>query len=152
MRGRRRYWIVGLSGTAVAVAVALVLWLTRPPQIVLSMRPAHPLMLDACAAEAHAQGYSLLAGKDLCRAGASVPWYHAVLTNRGGYAQVSCSATGYDSHSLVAFNGLLGLELFGIRGLFAPGHQTIRFYWYLPEAASAPIKRYVATCSVEPYP
>jgi len=151
MSGRRWYW-VALSGLIVAAAVALILSLTRPPQIVMSMRPAKPLTLDACAAEAHTQGYSLSAGQLVCGPGAFVPWYHAVLTNRGAYALVSCTATAYDSDRRSVFNGRLAFELFGIRGLFAPAHRSIGFYWYLPQAASGPVSRYVATCSTEPYP
>jgi hypothetical protein len=116
------------------------------------MRPGKPLTLEACAAEAHAQGYSLGAGKLICNPGAFVPWYHAVLTNRGAYAPVSCTATAYDPHGRSVFNGALSFELFGIRGLFAPAHRSIAFYWYLPEAATGPIKRYVAACSAKPYP
>lgn len=148
---RRWHWAVAASIASVGAA-ALTIWLTRPAQVLLSITPVRPLTLSSCAIEAHHNGYSLAAGRSICLPGASTNWYRAVLTNRGSYALVSCRATAYGSAGQTVFNGYLPFELFGIRGLFAPAHQRIRFYWYLPQPATGPVKQYVATCSTEPYP
>lgn len=148
---RRRWWLAAALAVAGAV-VAVMVWVTQPPQFSLSLRPVRPLTTAACAAEAHQYGYSLtVATTIMCPTSAAQSWYHAVLINRGGYTLVNCSATGYDARGKVIYHGLVPFSFAGLRGLFA-GHGTTTFYWYLPQSAAAPVQRYSATCSVNPWP
>jgi predicted small lipoprotein YifL len=128
-------------------AVYVVGFTLLPSQVSLSMRPARPLSRAACVEETHRYGYSIAAAGNICQRGIGQSWYHARLTNNGPYAFMRCVATGYDSHEKAVFHGLLPFEFGGIRGLFAPGHRSIAFSWYLPHRTSAPVARYVATCS-----
>ena len=149
---RRRYW-VAFTPLIIGAAVAIVvIWVTRPAQVTLIMRPVRPLTIAACAAEAHQYGYSLSAAAGFCEAGTGHSWYFARLTNRGPYDFMSCAATGYDSRGQNVFHGPLPFEFAGIRGLFAPGHRTITFTWYLPQITSAAVARYTATCTARHYP
>jgi hypothetical protein len=135
-----------------AVAVVVVVWALRPAQVALSMRAVRPLTMAACVAETHHYGYSIGAAGVICEPGTDGSWYHARLTNMGPYAFMSCVATGYDSRGKVVFHGLLPFTFADPRGLFAPGHRSIVFSWYLPQAVTAPVARYVATCSARQYP
>jgi hypothetical protein len=151
---RRRYraaLAVLIVGAAVAV---VVIWVTRPAQaqVTLSMRPVRPLSTAACAGEAHQYGYSLSAAAGFCQTGAGHAWYFARLTNRGPYDFMSCAATAYDSRGRIVFQGPLPFEFAGIRGLFAPGHRSMTFYWYLPQITTAAVARFTATCTARRYP
>jgi hypothetical protein len=157
MKVARRFWVsrwswLAAGGVIGAVAVAAGLWSVRPPQITLWMRPVHSLTLAACAEEAHQFGYSLGAGRGICRPGAGGSWYRAALVNRGSYTQVSCSATGYGAGGVVLFSGPLAFGFGGPRGLFAPARWAQTFTWYLPRKAAARVRAYQASCTASPYP
>jgi hypothetical protein len=166
MRGRRWYWVAACVLIVIGAVAVIVVRATRSPQLTLSMRPVRTLTTAACVAEAHRYGYSISAGMFICQPGtaAAAPplggvhgpsgsaplWYHAVLVNRGSYALVDCSATGYDSGGRAVFHGGLPFTFAGIRGLFA-GHGTTAFYWYLPKRTASEVLRYTASCSINPY-
>ena len=157
MKMPTRHWIARwpwlAAGAALgATAVAVAVWSARPAQITLWMRPVHPLTLAACAEEAHQYGYSIGAGRTICRPGVGGTWYRAALVNRGPYAQASCTATAYGAHGAVLFTGPLQFGFGSPRGLFAPAHFAITFTWYLPRHAAAPVRAYQAKCSAPPYP
>ncbi|HEY1919153.1 MAG TPA: hypothetical protein VGH27_26590 [Streptosporangiaceae bacterium] len=151
MISRRQYQIALVAVVVLGGVAAVIVWIARPPQVTVSMSPLRALSTQACAAEAHGYGYSLDVADDMCTAGAGSGWYHAVLVNNGSYSQVNCSATAYDVEGNVVFHGVLPFAFGGIRGLFA-GHGTTTFNWFLPSPTPAPVSRYVATCSLVPYP
>jgi len=117
------------------------------------MRPAPPLPTKACISEARRYGYSTLGAESICAAGAGRNWYHAVLTNRGPGAYPACKATGLDAHAKTIFNGRV-LFLFGGKpaGLFALGHRSITFDWYLPGKTRSAVTSYTASCAVNANP
>jgi hypothetical protein len=121
----------------------------RPAQLTMQMRPAPPLPTKTCILEARRYGYSLPGAESICAAGGGRNWYHAVLTNRGPGAYPACEATGLDTHGKTIFNGQL-LFLFGgiPAGLFAPGHRSVTFDWYLPEKTRGAVASYAAACAV----
>jgi hypothetical protein len=147
MISRRPYRVAIAALLVVSAVAAVIVWLTRPAQVTLSMRPVRPLTMAACVAEAHRYGYSISAGRIICPSLSAPRWYHAVLVNRGSYALVDCSATGYDSGGKAVFHGWLPFTFAGIRGLFA-GHGTTSFYWYLPKPTASQVLRYAASCSI----
>jgi hypothetical protein len=158
MRVKRWRWMA-LATVAAAVAigaaaVAIGVWQAspRPTQFALRMTPVTPLTTTACVSEARRYGYSASAGAIICTPGEGKSWYRAVLTNRGSYGLPACTTTGFDSHGKPVFAGPLFFVIGGIRGLFVPGHRSIRFYWYLPHKARANVARYAATCSPAPGP
>lgn len=151
MSGRRRYQIVLAVVVVLGGIAAVIMWVTRPAQVTLSLSPLRPLSTGACAAEAHGYGYSLAVADDMCTLGAGSSWYHAVLVNSGSYARVSCSATAYDTKGQAVFQGVLPFTFAGPRGLFA-GHGTTAFGWFLQPPHLVPVSRYVAGCSTLPYP
>ena len=134
-----------------AFAVAIAVWVTRPPPVKLWMKPAHPLTLAACTQEAHQFGFSADAGRLLCKPGMGGTWYHAALVNDGQYSRVSCTATGYGADHAILFKGVLPFAFGGIRGLFAPAHWALSFTWYLPRRTAGRVWTYAAACSVQPY-
>jgi len=126
--------VVTLAAIAVAVAVIVVLIAIHPPaQITLRLRHVAPLTMAACISEATHFGYSVDGARNICSFGKSRSWYHAVLTNKGQGAYPSCRATGFDRSGKAVFGGSLPFALGGFpAGLFARGHRSIAFYWYLP--------------------
>ncbi len=149
MKGRRWHWVAASVLIVTGAVAAIIVWLTQPPQATLSMRPVKPLTTAACVAEAHRYGYSISAGRIICPSWSAPRWYHAVLVNRGSYALVDCSATGYDPGGKAVFHGWLPFTFAGIRGLFA-GRGTTAFYWYLPKPIASDVSRYTASCSISP--
>jgi hypothetical protein len=125
----------------------------RPAQFTMQMRPALPLPTMTCISEARGYGYSPVGAGSICAAGKGRSWYHAVLTNRGSGAYPACEATGLDARGRAIFNGQL-LFLFGGRpaGLFAPGHRSVTFDWYLPGKTRGAVASYTAACAVNPNP
>jgi len=125
----------------------------RPVQFTMQMRPAPPLPTNACISEARGYGYSTLGAASICAAGGGRSWYYAVLTNRGSGAYPACEATGLDAHGKTIFSGQL-LFLFGGKpaGLFAPGHRSITFEWYLPGKTRSAVTSYAAACTVNANP
>jgi hypothetical protein len=170
---RRRYQVALAALLVVGVVAAIAIWVTRPAQLTLSMRPVLALTTAACASEVHAHGYAVSVGTSMCQPGAACAgephahgyavsvgtsmcqpdlkprWYHAVLVNNGSYALVACSATGYDSGGNAIFHGTLPFTFAGPDGLFA-GHGRTAFYWFLPQPVTGPVARYAASCSVSP--
>jgi hypothetical protein len=74
------------------------------------------------------------------------------LTNHSGGAYPLCDAKALDSTGKIVFNGPLFFTFGGgIAGLYARGHRSVTFSWYLPDI-SRPIARYVATCAVNNNP
>lgn len=152
MISRRKYLATFAALAVTGTIIAVSIWLTRPAQFTLSMRPVRARTTAACAAEAHHYGYSItVATTIMCPASSAQSWYHAVLVNRGRYTLVNCSATGYDARGRTVFHGALPFTFAGIRGLFA-GHGTTAFYWYLPHPTAVVVQRYATTCSVNPWP
>jgi hypothetical protein len=163
MRGSLEYWIrrypvvrylvvlvALLAGGVIAVAVFHP---TKSSQVTMAMKPAAPLTTAACVSQArHFGGYSAGAAGLLCGTGHGLSWYHARLTNQGGYDFTRCRATGYDAGGRVVFRGLLPFDFAGTRGLFAPGHRSIEFSWYLPRQSGSAAARYVTACVARQYP
>jgi hypothetical protein len=153
-RWRVRHWMA-LIAAALAVVVTVVVVVTgnaAPEQFTLRMRPAPPLMMTECIAAAASHGYGPAGASEICLAGKDRSWYHAVLTNNGAGAYPLCSAQGFDSGGNIVFSGQLVLAFGGYpAGLFAYGHHSVSFSWYLP-TVSRPVARYVATCSVNNSP
>jgi hypothetical protein len=153
VRGQSRFWLPPAILIASGAVAVVMIWALRPTtQVSLSMRPVRPLTAAACVAEARHYGYSTGGAGTICPSGTAHSWYHALLTNNGPYALMSCAATGYDSRGKTVFHGPLLFGFGGVRGLFAPDHRSIAFSWYLPQAVTAPVTRYAATCSARPYP
>jgi hypothetical protein len=140
-------------GTALTMAIGGCAVSHRPVQFTIQMRPAPPLLTKACIYQARRYGYSTLGAASICAAGAGRRWYHAVLTNRGPSAYPACKATGLDAHGKAIFNGQL-LFLFGgvPAGLFAPGHRSVTFDWYLPKRTCGAVTGYTAACEVNANP
>jgi hypothetical protein len=89
----------------------------------------------------------------VCRAGKGRSWYRAVLTNHGPGAYPACTVTAISLHGRVVFSGTILLSFGGApAGLFAPGHRSVAFDWYLPRKTHRPIIRYTAACSVDSNP
>jgi hypothetical protein len=158
-RRRRSRWpalfAVALAGVAAAgVVIAVALAPGRPggpAQLTLRMRPAAPLTTAVCTGELTRYGFSRRGASQLCSVGTGRTWYRAVLTNRGSGAYPRCRAKGRDSDGKIVFSGPVVLTFGGIAGLYARGHRSMTFSWYLP-AVSGPVTRYVATCSVNDHP
>jgi hypothetical protein len=119
----------------------------------MHMRPAVPLPAKACISEARRYGYSTVGAESICAAGEGRSWYHAVLTNRGPGAYPACKAIGRGAHGRAIFDGQL-LFLFGgvPAGLFAPGHRSVTFDWYLPGRTRGAVTGYTAACEVNAKP
>ena len=156
MTGRWRIWHwMALIAAALAVVVTVVVVVAgnaAPEQFALRMRPAPPLTMTECIAAATSHGYGPDGASGICSVGKGRRWYRAVLKNNGGGAYPLCSATGFDSGGNIVFSGQLVLSFGGFpAGLFASGHHSVSFSWYLP-TVSRPVARYVATCSVNNSP
>ena len=121
-----------------------------PGQFTLSMTAIGAPSLSACASELHRLGYSLTAAELVCQPGMTALWYHGVLTNRGGYTLVNCTADGYDSGGRLVYQGNLPFQFGGIRGLFASAHRITTFDWYVPGTVA--VARYSAHCDANPWP
>jgi hypothetical protein len=117
------------------------------------MKPAPQLPIRVCIAEARRYGYSTWGAASICAASEGRSWYHAVLTNRGPGAYPACKATAFGTHGNAVFTGQLLFSFGGVpAGLFAPGHRSIAFDWYLPKKTHGPVARYTAACSVNASP
>ncbi len=118
------------------------------------MNPRTALGATPCVAEAQRfGGYSVAAATGMCRAGSNRAWYRGVITNSGPGAYPACTATAFDQQGNVVFHGPLVFMFGGFpAGLFAIGHRSIAFDWYLPDKAQGPVARYAATCAVNPHP
>jgi hypothetical protein len=162
VRGSLEYWIrrygvvrylvvlvALLAGGVIAVAVFHP---AKSSQVTMAMKPAAPLTTAACVSQARHYGYAAAPAGALCATGRGLSWYHARLTNKGGYDFTRCRATGYDAGGRVVFRGLVPFDFAGPRGLFAPGHRSIEFSWYLPRQAGSPAARYVTDCTARQYP
>jgi hypothetical protein len=152
----KRSWLVRYAVIVIALVAGGVIAVTvfkphRSP-VALSLRPAPALTAAACRAEVRHYGYGAGPAAALCRSASGQSWYHAKLANHGPYQYMSCSAVGYDSRGRVVFTGPLPFEFAGIRGLFAPGHRSISFAWYLPRKPASAVARYTATCAARQYP
>lgn len=142
------------AGLAVVAAATLTMATAgcgtshQSAQFTLQMRPAAPLPARGCISEARRYGYSARGSESLCAGGEGRSWYHAVLINRGSGAYPACHATALDAIGKPVFSGQLPFGFGGVAaGLFAPGHRSTRFYWYLPEKTRRPVARYTAACS-----
>jgi hypothetical protein len=156
MRGRWRVWCsltVIAAGLTVAVAVLVVVTNNaRSEQLTLRMRPALPLKMTGCIAEATPHGYSPVGAAAICALGKGRSWYRAVLNNSGDDAYPLCNAKAFDSRGNVVFSGQLVFDYGGLpAGFHALGHRSVSFSWYLPNV-SRPVARYLATCSVNGNP
>lgn len=146
-----RYAVIVIALVAGGVIAVTVFKPHRSP-VTLDLRPATPLTTAACITEVRHYGYGAGPAGSLCQSSTGQSWYHARLTNRGPQAFMSCSATGFGPRGEVVFKGPLPFEFGGVRGLFAPGHRSITFSWYLPRKAASAVARYTATCSARQYP
>jgi hypothetical protein len=155
MRDRRRAWrwlAVIAAAVAIVVAVVVVTDSAGSEQLTLRMRPAPPLKMTECIAEATPHGYSPRGAAAICSFGQGRSWYRAVLTNSGGDAYPICSAKAFDSRGSIVFSGQLFFVFGGWpAGLHSRGHRSVSFSWYLPDV-SRPVARYMATCSVNNSP
>lgn len=157
MRSRWRAWHWLALIAALAIGVTVVAVVTRasnaaPEQFTLLMRPAPRLTITECKAEATPYGFSPHGAAEICSAGMSRSWYHAVLNNNGGGAYPLCRAKAFDADRNIVFSGQLVFDFGGQpAGLYAHGHRSVSFSWYLPDV-SRPVARYVASCSVNPSP
>jgi hypothetical protein len=157
MRGRWRVWHWSASIAALAIVVTVVAVVTRasnatPEQFILRMRPARPLTMTECIAEATPYGYSPRGASEICSVGIGRSWYHALLKNNGGGAYPLCTAKAFDADSNVVFSGQLVFDFGGLpAGLYAHGRRSVSFSWYLPDVSRA-VARYVARCSVNTSP
>ena len=125
----------------------------RPGQFTLQLKPVAPLSAKACVSQAARYGWSMSGATVICQAGKGRSWYRAVLANNGPGAYPACTATARGPHGRVVFNGPVRLIFGGFpAGLFAPGHRSVAFRWYLPRKTRGPIARYTATCSVNSSP
>jgi hypothetical protein len=157
VRWRRRSWlavfavpVVSLVIAGVVTACALGQRETAP--LTLRMRPTPPLATAACTSELTSFGFSSRGAAQLCSLGEGRSWYRAMLTNVGGGAYPFCRAKALDSSGRIVFSGPLFFNFGGgVAGLYAPGHRSVKFSWYLP-GVSRPIARYVATCTVNQNP
>jgi hypothetical protein len=123
------------------------------PQLTLQLAPTTTLTMRACVAEVTPAGYTVAAARSICSFGRERPWYHARLTNNGAGAYPSCSANGFDSRGKIVFSGPLVFSFGGFPdGLYAKGHRSTAFSWYLPRAVSRQVERYVAVCQVDASP
>jgi hypothetical protein len=52
----------------------------------------------------------------------------------------------------VVFRGLVPFDFAGPRGLFALGHRSIEFSWYLPRQPGPAAVRYATSCAARPNP
>ncbi len=156
MRGRWQVWRWwAMIAAAVAIAVTVVVVVTNnagSEQLTLRMRPALPLTMTECIAEATPHGYTPHGAAAICSVGKGRSWYRAVLTDSGGDAYPLCRAKAFDSRGNIVFSGQLVFDFGGWpAGLYAHGHSSVSFSWYLPEV-SRPVARYLATCSVNSTP
>lgn len=142
---------------ALAIVVTVVAVATRtsnaaPEQFTLRMRPAPPLTMTECIAEATPYGYSPRGATEICSAGMDRSWYHALLKNNGGGAYPLCTAKAFDADGNIVFSGQLDFDFGGHpAGLYAHGHRSMSFFWYVPDVSRA-VARYVARCSVNNNP
>jgi hypothetical protein len=127
---------------------------TSSAQITLRMSSRSTLGTTPCIAEARRfGGYSVAPATALCRVGSNREWYDAVITNSGPGAYPACTATAFDQQGNVVFHAPLSFALGGFpAGLFATGHRSIAFDWYLPGKAQGPVSRYMAACAINPNP
>jgi hypothetical protein len=140
------------AALAAGVAVLVVTSSAGSEQLTLRMRPAQPLTMTECIAEATPHGYSPDGAAAICSLGQDRSWYRAVLTNSGGDAYPLCSAKAFDSRGNIVFSRQLVFDFGGWpAGLHAQGHRSVSFSWYLPDV-SRPVARYLATCSVNNNP
>lgn len=129
----------------------------RPAQITLQMRPAMPLTMSGCVAQAEHYGrYTANGAARICapdRQRNRWNWYHAVLTNKGPGAYPACQATGFDAHGTAVGHWQLFFQFGGApTGLYAKRNSSASFSWYLPGPKRRAIVRYTATCSVNSHP
>jgi hypothetical protein len=156
MRGRRRVWRwLAVIAAAVAIVETVVVVVTNnagSEQLTLQMTPAPAPTMTECIAEATTHGWSPHGAFAICAVGKGRSWYRAVLTNSGGDAYPLCSARAFDSRGNIVFSGQLFFAFGGLpAGLYAQGHRSFSFSWYLPNV-SRPVARYLATCSVNSNP
>jgi len=120
------------------------------------MQPRAPLSLDECITEARQDGgYSVLGARAMCvhDAPRNRIWYHAVLSNRGEGAYPACAAQGFDSSGRIVYDGPLSFAFGGeLAGLFAEGHRSIAFDWYLPSPIHGSVTRFMSSCEVNSNP
>jgi hypothetical protein len=150
---RRLAFIGTLAIVVAAVAIATKTGRAGPgQQFSLRMSPAPAPMMTECVAEATSYGYSLHGASEVCSVGNGRSWYHAVLKNTGGGAYPLCRAAAFDAHGNIVFNGQLFFG-FGGRpaGMYAQGHRSVSFSWYLPHVSRA-VARYVPRCTVNTSP
>jgi hypothetical protein len=125
----------------------------RSAQLTLRMRPVPPLSMSACVAQAEPYGYTAQGAAHICAAGSGQSWYHAVLTNKGAGAYPACRITGFDAFGKAISHRQLYFQFGGgSAGLYAEGHTSTAFSWYLPKPKHGTIVRYVATCSINARP
>jgi hypothetical protein len=156
MTGRWRVWpwsaAIAASLAVVATVMVVVTNNAGSEQLTLRMRPAPPLKMTECIAKATPHGYSPYGAAAICSLGKGRSWYRAVLNNSGGDAYPLCSAKAFDSRGNIVFSGQLVFDFGGFpAGLYAQGHRSVSFSWYLPNV-SRPVARYLATCSVNSNP
>jgi hypothetical protein len=152
MRVRTPFGVaLGVMAVAAVTGCSAVFPLTS--QLTLRMRPARPMTTTSCVSEARRYGWSAEGGATICAIGRGRSWYHADLKNTGQGAYPLCKATAIGPHGNVVFNGRIIFLLGGFpAGLFASGHRSMAFYWYLPQKTRGAIVRYMATCSVNSNP
>ena|SRR6266550_7305957 len=150
----RSYFRVMRPSLALSVGAALLLSACGSSQLKLQMTPRSPLSINACIEETRSfGGYSVATGHDVCRSGRDMPWYHGVLTNDGDGAYPACVAQGFDRVGKVVFNGPVSLMFGGFpAGLFAKGHRSESFDWFIDTQPSGRIVRYSTSCSVNDDP
>jgi hypothetical protein len=157
-RARRRFiaWCALAVMTLIGLVTAFVVNTERgeSEQFTLRLRPSAPLTMTACMAQAGRYGWPVSPERpSVCSLGIGRAWYHAVLTNHGAGAYPLCSATGFDSRRRIAFSGTLFFNFGGYpAGLYAGGHRSIVFSWYIPSHIPRPVARYAATCTVNEHP
>lgn len=157
MRGRWRIWHWSALIAALAIPVTLAAVVKRtsnaaPEQFTLRMRPARPLMMTECIAEATPYGYGPRGATEICSVAMGRSWYHALLKNNGRGAYPLCTAKAFDADSNIVFSGQLDFDFGGHpAGLYAHGHRSVSFFWYLPDVSRA-VARYIARCSVDNSP
>lgn len=126
---------------------------SRSARLTLRMRPVAALSVSACVAQAEPYGYTAQGAEHICAVGSAQSWYYAVLTNKGGGVYPTCRATGFDALGRAISHRQLFFQFGGKpAGLFAKGHTSIAFYWYLPRPKHGTIVRYSATCSINQRP
>jgi hypothetical protein len=118
MRGRWRVWHWSALIAALAIVVTVAAFVTRtsnaaPEQFTLRMRPAPPLTMTECIAEATPYGYSPHGASEICSVGLGRNWYRAILKNNGAGAYPLCRAKAFEADSNIVFSGQLVFDFGG---------------------------------------